>query len=382
MPSTGKRRYLLLAISLLITGVFVAWFVSKQDWPKIGRAFRTASPLYIFLSVPPMMIAYIFRVLRWKILMLPVKRLSFGQLLGATLIGFTANNLLPLRAGEFVRPAVVKARYGTSFTSTLATIAVERLFDLLALSVVLVFVCVFWPIPAETPDAPQQSISHEVVEPAEAAPSTSETGPDRLRTFNAAKAGAFLAVMIAVLTGALLVLKHYPETVKAVASWTMRFLPHTFQSKVLGLIDSFVVGLRFMEQLHHVLLCVLYSLGLWASVGWSMLFSAHAFGMAVSYPGACFSLLCVAVAVAMPQGPGFVGTFHYFAQASMQSLGNPAAPAAGYAILAHAIAVVPVCIGGFISLWIMGLSFGQIKRQAAGADETAQEDDQPSTDES
>src|SRR5688572_2727721 len=45
----------------------------------------------------------LIRALRWYILLLPIQRPSYAGLCSATLIGLMANNILPARAGEFVR---------------------------------------------------------------------------------------------------------------------------------------------------------------------------------------------------------------------------------------------------------------------------------------
>lgn len=328
MPRSVAAKRALLAVSVAVTAVFVVWFVRNQNWSEIGATFRHAKVLYVFLSLVPMALLYLLRVLRWKILMRPVKQLSFFQLLGATLVGFTANNILPLRAGELVRPAIVKIRHRGSFTATLATIAVERLLDLVGLGVMLAFVCIFWPLPSSAR--------------AEGA-------------FNATKAALFLTAVIGAAAAFVALLRLRPEAVRGLVRW---------QPRLLSLFDSFVTGLAFVEDLHHLALTLIYSILIWGMAAASMHYSALAFGLHMTYAGSGFVLLCVALAVALPQGPGFVGTFHFVAQWAAELLGNAHAAAAGFAILAHASAVIPVTLSGFIALWLMGLSLGDVRRQA------------------
>ncbi|NOZ23823.1 MAG: flippase-like domain-containing protein [Planctomycetes bacterium] len=329
-----KSKRALVILSLLISAVFVGSFVWKQEWGKIGHAFREASLFYMTLSLVPMGLAYLFRTFRWQILMRPVKRLSFLQTLGPVLIAFTANNVLPARIGEIVRPAIIKVRYKKSFTATLATVAVERLMDLISLGILLGYVCLFWPIPPAA--AP--------------AGGTADAG-----VFNVVKAAVFLVVMIGGALTFVLVLRLWPDRVKRLVAW---------QPTLLNLVDSFIVGLSFIDHLRHVLLTLLYSLLLWTMAALSMYYSALAFHLSVTYSGACLTLLSVALAVAIPQGPAFVGSFHWACQLSMQMLGNPEVPSASFGIQAHAVAVLPVTICGFIALWAMGLSLRQIRRQA------------------
>ena len=90
MAQSRTRKFALLGVSLAVTTAFIVWFIAQQDWSKIGQSFREARSVYVLFAVLPIIGVYLFRVLRWKILMTPVKELSFVQLLAATLIGFTA----------------------------------------------------------------------------------------------------------------------------------------------------------------------------------------------------------------------------------------------------------------------------------------------------
>ena len=63
-------------------------------------------------------------------------------------VGYMANNLLPLRIGEVVRSYYVGEREGVSKTAALATILIERLMDALTLIVFVAVIAVFVPLTA------------------------------------------------------------------------------------------------------------------------------------------------------------------------------------------------------------------------------------------
>src|SRR5690348_6117922 len=72
------------------------------------------------------------------------------------MIGYMANNVLPLRAGEIVRVYVVARRWATSvgaggrahpFWTTLATLIVERVLDSLAVVLILAVLVLLVPVP-------------------------------------------------------------------------------------------------------------------------------------------------------------------------------------------------------------------------------------------
>src|SRR4029453_8802935 len=73
----------------------------------------------------------------------------------AMMIGYMANNVLPLRAGEVVRIYVVARRWAAAgaperihpFWTTLATVVVERVLDSLAVVLILAILGLMGPVP-------------------------------------------------------------------------------------------------------------------------------------------------------------------------------------------------------------------------------------------
>src|SRR4029077_2810010 len=74
----------------------------------------------------------------------------------AMMIGYMANNVLPLRAGEVVRVYVVARRWSASgdaaarahpFWTTLATLVVERVLDSLVVVLILAVLVLVVPVP-------------------------------------------------------------------------------------------------------------------------------------------------------------------------------------------------------------------------------------------
>jgi hypothetical protein len=81
-----------------------------------------------------------FRTLRWKYLLEPVVGVPPRRLFSPLIICFALNSILPGRAGEFARAYLVARDHRAKFSSTLATVIVERMADglgLLALFVVI-----------------------------------------------------------------------------------------------------------------------------------------------------------------------------------------------------------------------------------------------------
>ncbi len=90
--------------------------LALADWPKIGIAFGC---IYV---------GYIFRSVRWALLLRHNKKVGLLSLLGTQVIGFTAVALIG-RIADPVRPILVSKKTGLPFSNQIAVYIVERLFD-------------------------------------------------------------------------------------------------------------------------------------------------------------------------------------------------------------------------------------------------------------
>jgi hypothetical protein len=90
--------------------------LALADWRKIGLAFAC---IYV---------AYIFRSVRWALLLRHNKKVGLFSLLGTQVIGFTAVALIG-RVADPLRPYLVSKKTGLPVSNQIAVYIVERLFD-------------------------------------------------------------------------------------------------------------------------------------------------------------------------------------------------------------------------------------------------------------
>src|SRR6478672_1547305 len=81
-----------------------------------------------------------FMAWRWRHLLAPLMAPAPGlpALFGMTMTGYFFNTFFPARAGDLMRAHLLSRRSGLSRTTILATVVIEKLFDGLALLVLLV----------------------------------------------------------------------------------------------------------------------------------------------------------------------------------------------------------------------------------------------------
>src|SRR6202166_3817825 len=141
----SKKKYAAFAVVFVVLAVLVylqfrTW--RNFDWARLfqyGLSWR-----HILHGIVYIYIAYILRAVRWKIFLRPVrKEASILGLIPPTLIGFTGLALLG-RPGELIRPYLIARRTNLTFSSQMAAWAVERIFDIAAFTVLMVF-AIFLP---------------------------------------------------------------------------------------------------------------------------------------------------------------------------------------------------------------------------------------------
>lgn len=119
-----------LLISLALGGLF-AWLAERGGVPIFPKAQQFASVRWSQVGIATLLlfVLTVVRATRWRFLIAPVKRLPLSEVILVNWVGFFAIFALPLRLGEFVRPALSKVRAGVPISAGLGTVAVERVLD-------------------------------------------------------------------------------------------------------------------------------------------------------------------------------------------------------------------------------------------------------------
>ena len=97
----------------------------------MGAVLVAARPLWIVAVTLASLATVYIRAQRWRVLLRPVGDVPLYPALSATAIGFGASAVLPFRAGEFLRPALLGRRVGVRMSAAFSSVVLERLFDML-----------------------------------------------------------------------------------------------------------------------------------------------------------------------------------------------------------------------------------------------------------
>jgi len=127
-----------LAVSLVITAIFV-WTFRRGGLPLVppAAAFRQVSLGHCAVYLLCLMAWHLIRATRWRHLLAPIADIPLRKVIAVGWIGFAAILIMPLRAGEFVRPYMIRQKGKVSMAAATGTVGAERIIDGLYLTLML-----------------------------------------------------------------------------------------------------------------------------------------------------------------------------------------------------------------------------------------------------
>jgi len=302
--------------------------VKGLDFSEIKTSLQSVNYIYLFPALILVILLLLLRSYRWGVILSPLIKYDQKTLFVITAIGFMVVSIIPARIGELARPYLVKQKNSIKISSTIATVVVERIFDLLAMMFILFVVILVIPLPATL--------------------------------FNS---GVTLLVVSITAFMCLIFLAVKKEFSLNKADIIFEKLPDKPAAFLKRLLHSFVEGLQILPDIKKTLYLFFLSVLVWVANSVTFYVMFYAFGFELSFINACALMVVAAISVILP-APGFVGTFHYACILGLSYFGIAKAEAASYAVLTHVMQIVPIIVLGFIFLPFQKLSLpGFLKKE-------------------
>ena len=292
-------------IGVVISIVCLAVVVHGIEWSAVGEALRRTRVLLLLPAVGFLAFMFLLRAYRWQHLVAPITLLPLRPFWSASLIGFMANDVLPLRVGEVVRAYALAHLTSVRVSTAFTTAVLERVWDTVAVGIITVLTFSQFSLPS----------------------------------WVARTNWAVLGLSVIVLGGGTWLARR--GGVHGIA-----WLPARFTA----LAERFISGLRSLNSVSALVKVLSLSFAVWcALVGyyWVLL---HACGFTLPFEAALLVTVFTVFAAAVPAAPGFVGTFQYAVVLALSFFSVPKAEALGFSIIAHLAQLVPVIVAGFITL--------------------------------
>ena len=339
------RRALPWLVLVAVVG-FVGWklHTSHFDWAGFANSLRAVHLKLIALAILAIYSNNFIRAMRWAVFLRPAlkqagkSRIPWWSLVGSQFIGFAGLAIFG-RIGELIRPLLVSRRTSLPFSSQIAVVAVERVFDLGA------FALIFSTNLLISPQLKTLPYLHK-------AGYTIAGLTLTLLVFVAAVrlAGTMVASLAGTLTG--LISKAAGAAVK---------------EKILHFRD----GLNVIDSLPDFALVTALSIALWLTIASAYVFVLKSFPAPVSNLSVpdIIMLMAFSMAGSVLPIPGGSGAWagNSFALAALFKLPTELAGSAGLMVwLVGSMAVIPA---GLIVAKIEGISLGRVAKRSEVAEE-------------
>lgn len=303
VAGSRRSRSLVLAaiVGIPVSSIFLILAIRGADLDAVWRIVQDVRPVPLAGAVACMPVVYFCQAARWR----RIAGTSHGQFRFFEMIvaGLAINNVLPGRVGDLLRARWV-ARGAFSGGRGLATVVVDRGFDILALATFLLV----------------------------ALPFVTDAGwVDRIVV------GTVL-VLVA-LVGCVAASRAYARR-RAYERRLQRGVVRRFvRDTIDGLSDPIAATARPREL-------VLLSLAAWLTWAVGATLAARAVGVELSVVEALFVTAALNLGVAIPSSPGFVGTYQWLGVSALALFDVSRETGLAFAIVMQAVWFVPTTLGG------------------------------------
>jgi len=335
----SSRRLLQIGVGGAVSALLLYVVVRGQDWDKIGAALADAHYSYIPAIVGVSLYSLVVRAQRWKALVerALARSQALAPVFSATAIGFMSNLVLPLRAGEVVRPYLLTRFSDVPVSTAFATAVLERVLDMIAILVLLMAVAL-----SSGFEEPIKSIA------------------------------VYASAMAAVALVAIFVVHREKDRYLPKLDRLWQRFPDGIARRLIVLEHGFFDGLASIAETRVLVPLILWSLYLWMVIALTFYLGTLAIDIHVGYVGGGLAVATVlALWVAVPSAPGFVGVWQAGCMTALALYGVDAGRALAFSFFSQAMVVLSQLPIGLVYLVREGLSFGELGRARAEAAEAS-----------
>ncbi len=328
-PGTARRRSRLLAAAA-VSGLGLALAFRGADLGQVAATIVSVRWSYLLLAVPVDLAVFLAKAIKWRLILLPVRRAPVSALYSAIAVGALVANVLPFRLDELARAFFLGRRLGIPRSTVLGTILVERIVDLgMLLAAATGLVLAFG------------------------------TRSGLLRGLGWL---AMVAVVAGTVVAGLLAARPWLE---ARAS---KHAPASLAGRGLGVVEGVVRGLEAFPRGGRgaaVLACAVCE---WALTVRYMMLVLLAFSVPLAPSGGLLLVTAGYLSFAIPAAPGGLGVFELLLKGSLVGGAHVEPSAAlGVALVLHLLLVVPISLIGAGCLVWEGLRLSSLRRLDGGA---------------
>ena len=349
----NKKMTISFIVGLVISAAALYFAFRKVPLGDLISYLASINYLWLLPALVMVMISFYLRAVRWQIILASSRNITFWQAYHPMMIGFMINCVLPGRLGEVARPVILQKKEKIPFTTGLATVAAERIFDICLL--ILLFIITVNAI---------------------------QVNPDVNVTFGKYQLnretldfifGSMIKVGVVLIAGIILVsigkireffygfIRYMPSLLFFADPKFKMTLQEKFCDPIIRIIENVAQGFTLIRYPKKIILCSVFSLIIWALVAFSyFLFSLGSPGVNLTYYESSVVMVIVCFFISLPSVPGWWGLWEAAGVFGMSLFGVSTKEAAGFTLANHALQVFPVILMGIASAMILSVNIRKL----------------------
>ena len=337
--SRRLKRILQVAFVAALT-VFLLWlFLRNADFRAVWEILKSTSPGWLLAAFGVNLGALLFRTIRWRTLLDPDDPPPFYATFFASTVGYMLSAILPVRASDVARPALLSRRTEHRFSGALGTVLIERILDMMSVLLLFGYYTIRrWSEYAHDPKT--AAIWNYMVRP-----------------------GAVTGFVVFTLLATLLtVIYFFGGAARRLHEWLGRWIPHRFRDSWMHFFDTFVETLDHLKRRSALWRVLLSTAGIWFCLTAQVALAAVALDRALPYDSSFFIAAAGTLGLAVPT-PGGIGGAHkavQFVLTRFYAFDVDSSVAA--AVLFHLVGNVPVIVTGLTLFVREGLHWRDVTR--------------------
>jgi uncharacterized membrane protein YbhN (UPF0104 family) len=284
-----------LAITAIAAGLW--WFVRAMDFSALGRALRSARLWPLVVAATLNFVCLWGKAVCWRLMLAPRHRVSVVRLFRYTIATFAASAIAPARAGEVLRVWTLKRRDGVPAADTAAVAVAEKLLDGISMLILVA------PVPWLLPGLPRWVVG-------------------AIALCAAIAITLFIGLFIAV------------GRVDASSSRT--------------LVRRFLAGMHVLRSPKRLLVSLGVLILVWAADLGEVMAVLYAVDIHLPIAAGLLILFTLNLTIMVPSTPAQVGALEVGALAALDLLHVGHEAALAFALLYHALQVIPLIAAGLI----------------------------------
>jgi uncharacterized protein (TIRG00374 family) len=355
----NKKMTISFIGGLVVSAAALYFAFRKVPLSDLISYLASINYFWVLPALAVVMISFYLRAVRWQMILASSRKITIWRAYHPMMIGFMINCVLPGRLGEVARPVILQKKEKVPFTTGLATVAAERIFDLCLL--ILLFIITVNAIQVR-PDVNvpfgKYQLNRETLD----------------FIF-----GSMLKLGVVLIAGIILVsigkireffygiIRYGPNLIFFAGPEFKMTIRQKLCELIIRIIENIAQGFTLIRYPKKIILCSVFSLLIWALLAFSYyLFSLGSPGVNLTFYELAVVMVIICFFISLPSVPGWWGLWEAAGVFAMSLFGVSAKEAAGFTLANHALQVFPVIIMGMASAMILSVNIRKLSYEGRG----------------